>query len=266
MARTTTRENPQARDHFAIDQPREVLPEGCSLSGVIRQGKGASAGIRILRTDDGRQAVLKDFSHRGTLFRKTAGALMARRETAAYLRLGTVRRVPRFIARVGSDGILIEYIECLPPGISPNPPSNDFFEELGAILRTFRERGVIHGDTCRNVQMDGAGKPWLMDFGASFVIRGWLAPIKSNLRRIVKKYDERDVAVLKSRIAPELLSASDREIISRQLPFQGLMALGRKLLAWVVLRVFDNHPVDGESPAAESHTIEHRPRESSAAS
>ncbi len=228
--------------------------------GIMREGQGASACLRLLRGEKGHQAVLKDFSHRGPLFRRTAGALMASREVAAYHRLASVRGVPRFIARVGSDGILIEYIECSPPEISPEGPSNHFFEELRAILRTFRERGVIHGDTCRNVRMDSAGNPWLMDFGASFVIRGWFAPIRSNLRRIVKKYDERDVAVLKYRVAPHSLSTSDRETISHQLPFQGLMALGRKLLAGVVLRVFDNRPVDRESPVAASRTSERPPR------
>lgn len=104
------------------------------------------------------------------------------------------------------------------------------------------------------------GKPWLMDFGASFVIRGWLASIRSNLRRIVRKYDERDVAVRKYRVAPDLLSTSDRETISHQLPFQGLMALGRKLLSGDVSRVFENRLVDCQSQVAESHTIECPPR------
>lgn len=260
MARRTTQGDSQTCDHIDIDRRSEVLPEGWNLSGIIRDGSGASAGIRLLRKGNGHQAVLKDFSHRGTVFRRTAGALMARRETAAYLRLGSVRGVPRLIARVGLDGILVEYIECFRPEDSQGKLTNDFFEELRAILRNLRKRGVIHGDTCRNARIDSTGKPWLMDFGASFVIRGWLAPIRSNLRRIVRKYDERDVAVLKYRVAPDLLSTSDRETISHPLPFQGLMALGRKLLSGVVSRVFDNRLADCQSQVAESHTIECPPR------
>ena len=232
---------------------------------MIRDGKGASAGLRLLRGTNGHQAVLKNFSHRGPLFRWTAGALMASREFAAYHRLASVRGVPRLIDRVGVDGILIEYIECFRPEDSQGQLTNEFFKELRAILDSLRKRGVIHGDTCRNARIDSAGQPWLMDFGASFITRGWLAPVRTHLRRIVRKYDDRDVAVLKYRVAPHLLSTSDRDMISTHLPFQRLLGFGRKLLSEVVLRVFDNRvnprgAVDRPSRQVRSSSIDGPPR------
>ena len=76
--------------------------------------------------------------------------------------------------------------------------------------------------------------------GASFVVRAWLGPFGSRLLGIVRKHDDRSVAVLKYRVAPDLLSRSDRETISSPLPFQRTTALGRRLLSGLVLRFFDN--------------------------
>ena len=239
MGRMTTYGD-AAAGHPDPDHRRDgVLPEGWEPIGVMRRGRGASAGLRLLRGENGDQAVLKDFSHRGPLFRRTAGALMANREVAAYRRLISVRGIPRLVDRVGVDGILLEYVECFRPQDVPGHVTNEFFEGLREILRALSKRGVIHGDTCRNTRIDSDGTPWLMDFGASFVIRPWLRPITTHVRKIVRQYDDRDVAVLKSRVAPHLLTPSDRKTISTRLPYRGVLAFGRRLIAAVVVRVFD---------------------------
>ena len=171
MDRGTTQRDWEAPHQDRDCRRGEFLPDGWSLVDTIRDGRGASAGIKLLRDDNGHRAVLKNFSHRGTLFRRTAGAFMAGREIAAYRRLRSVQGVPRLVARVGADGLLTEYIECFPPENSPGGLSNEFFEGLRETLRSLRKRGVIHGDICRNVRIDSIGRPWLMDFGASFVVR-----------------------------------------------------------------------------------------------
>jgi len=206
---------------------------------TIRPGSGAVAEIELMVDEQGLQAVLKSFCHRGRLFRRTAGAFMARREITAYRRLGHLRGIPRLDGRVGCDGILIEYVECTAPGQLQAEPPAEFFRELRALLEEVRARDVLHGDVCRNVRIDQSGRPWLMDFGASFVVRPWLGPLRGVVLRAGRQHDERAVAVLQERVAPESLTRADREILSAPLPWQRTLAVSRKLVEVVVSTVLD---------------------------
>jgi hypothetical protein len=78
-----------------------------------------------------------------------------------------------------------------------------------------------------------------MDFGASFVIRPWLGPMRGVVLRAGRKHDERAVAVLQERVAPESLTWADREILSAPLPWQRTLAVCRRLVELVVAAVLD---------------------------
>lgn len=206
---------------------------------TIRPGSGAVAEIELVVDEQGRQAVLKSFRHRGRLFRRTAGAFMARREITAYRRLRRLTGIPHLHGRVGCDGILIEYVECTAPGQLEAWSPAEFFRNARALLEQARARGVLHGDVCRNLRIDRAGRPWLMDFGASFVVRPWLGPVRGVVLRAGRQHDERAVAVLQERVAPESLTWADREILSAPLPWQRTLAVCRRLVEAVVAAVLD---------------------------
>jgi hypothetical protein len=201
---------------------------------TIRPGGGVIAEISLLVDERGGRAVLKSFRHRGPLFRRTVGALLARREASAYRRLGQVPGIPRFRGRVGCDGILLEYVECAELDPLQSGPPAEFFRELRALLEQIRAQGVLHGDVCRNVRIDRSGRPWLMDFGASFVVRSWFGPLRDSVLSAGRQHDERAVAVLHLRNAPETLAQADREALSAPLPWQRTLAAGRRLVELMV--------------------------------
>lgn len=197
---------------------------------ILREGGAASAFVRVVVTTDG-PAVRKDFSRSGALVRFTVGALMARREERAYARLGGVAGVPRLLARSSADGLILERIEgrpCAGPG--GGAVTQAYFDDLGALLGRLRSRGVLHGDVKRNALVTPTGGAALVDFGASFVVPTWAGPLGRRLVALAARYDERSIARLKARVAPDLLSPDDRILVDTRMPFErGVKAVERLL-------------------------------------
>lgn len=208
----------------------------------IRQGAGAVAHIELVIDGEGRRAVLKSFCHRGQLFRRTVGAYMARREVAAYRRLGRLEGIPRLYGVVGCDGILLEHVDCDVPDRHAGGPPPEFFRQLSSLLERVRALGVLHGDVCRNVRIDRSGRPLLMDFGSSFVIRPWLGPLRSVFLSGGERHDEHAVAVLRKRTVPESLTAADLEVLAAALPWYRTLEAIRRMVEMVVTTVLDRSP------------------------
>ncbi len=199
---------------------------------LLRAGAPAHAEVWLIDYA-GQPAVLKSYAHGGWLFRTIAGAHLIRREAAAYRRLDGVMGVPRLLARMGRDALVVEHIEgrnCTAD--APRPLDADFFAALSDILRASRAHGVLHGDVKRNVLCAGDGRPWLVDFGASFVIGAWLRPLRPLILRVAAVYDQRTVAKLKRQIAPQLLTADELRLLDARLPFEGTVKRGERLLRW----------------------------------
>ena len=197
---------------------------------VLRRGGGAFASLRLVKCRGG-VALLKDFSCSSAFFRRTLGAYMVHREVAAYRRLKGISGVPRLIGSTGRNGLLLEYVEGLNcETLSGYNFPQDFFDRLLRILKTLRTRGVLHGDIRRNVLITPSGAPVLVDFGSSCVIPRWLYPIRSLILHTGGKYEERSVAKLKRRVAPRLLTAEERSLLARPMPFEFLVKLLERLI------------------------------------
>lgn len=215
---------------FEISEPPAVR--------VLRRGGGAFASLRVVNCK-GELFLQKDFSRSGALFRRTFGAYMIRRETAAYRRLKGISGVPRLLGRMGRDCLLLQYVEgrnC--EALSGCDFPHDFFDRLRIILCAVRARGVLHGDIRRNVLVTPSGAPLLVDFGSSFVIPRWLYLIRSLILHVGKQYEERSVAKLKRRLAPHLLTADDKALLAQPMPFEFFVKLMERLIrsgtGWVI--------------------------------
>lgn len=207
------------------------MPVADSADGnVLRKGGAASAFVRVVETPGG-PAVRKDFSRSGTLVRFTVGVLMARREARAYSRLDGVAGVPRLIARPAADALLLERVDGVPCVASVSATMTQaFFDDLDALLARLRSRGVLHGDVKRNVLVTPSGGAALVDFGASFVVPRWTGVLGRRLVALAARYDERSIARLKARVAPDLLSPSERDLVDRRMPFERFVKGGERLL------------------------------------
>ena len=98
----------------------------------------------------------------------------------------------------------------------------EFFSRLESLIDHMHAAGVTHCDlrAGSNVLIDNEGHPHLIDF-ASCVFRGrGLNPLINLMFKEFRRADRRTVLILKRKFAPELLTADERAILARPLPFE----------------------------------------------
>lgn len=203
----------------------------------MRAGAPARAELTLI-DHQGRVALLKSFDHSPSVFRWFVGSPLIRREAAAYLALDGVRGVPRLLERRGPTAFVVELVDGRSCFACRSDEFDDaFFDKLSELLDHIRARGVLHGDVKRNVIRGQDGQPCLVDFGASFVLLRHLAWLRAPLMRVAAQYDRRAVAKLKTLVAPQLLTETDRQILTAPLPYEPIVktceAALRSLTQWV---------------------------------
>lgn len=205
-------------------------PRPPTVVRVLRPGGRSRAALRVV-DHRGCPALRKDFSGEGTLFRWTAGALLAGREVRAYRRLTGVAGIPRLLARVRPDGLLLEHVDsAVAAEAATGPLSRAFFADLVALLAVVRARGVLHGDVRQNVLVAPDGRPLLVDFGASVVVPRLLVRLAAPLLRLGARYDARAVAKLMARTAPAALGEAEQRLLAEPLPFERILKRGERAL------------------------------------
>jgi len=221
-----------------VDSLKEPSPNW-KMVKVLRHGDSRSAEVKLVEIG-GDRFILKDFCRSSRWFRAIAGTYMAWREMTAYRRLEAVSGVPRLFSRFGIDGLLLEYIDCHPDfvQVQKNFLRPDFYDEIRQILREIRERGVLHGDVCRNVIVNKNGRPYLIDFGASFTVPRWFGPIGTFILRIGGEYDEKMVVEIKHRMTSGLLTSDEQRLLTKRLPFDRVVTLTQQTLQKILLWVF----------------------------
>jgi predicted Ser/Thr protein kinase len=183
-----------------------------SVQLTFKTGGGSRPAVVVVGVD-GRQAVLKDYSHCDPRFRRLFGGLMAGREARAMERLDGLRGIPHVIGRVGREAFLMEYIpDAHPVTKRPQAHTAEFLERLGILIEEMHRRGVAHCDLRRasNILADSEGHPYLVDFTSSAVRGPWWHPA-TWLFYALKRADRRAIVKLKGRILPEALTDAERE-------------------------------------------------------
>jgi len=219
-------------------------PEDCPAANhpdeaaerVLRPARGAKPAIR-LATIGGRKVVIKDFSANPWMLRQIYGRWVVARECRIYGLLDGVQGVPAFRGRLGPFAFAVDYIEGSSlKGYPRRSLPAEVFERLARLQDAIHARGVVHLDCHqkKNVLLDSAGRPYLVDFAASVCVgRGWFG--RRVLLPLLSRADRLGLHKLRDRYCAEEPDARER-LKARLLRLAGLLwpfTAARRLRRWV---------------------------------
>jgi hypothetical protein len=175
---------------------------------TYRKAHGSRPDVLLIRID-GDEAVLKDYTHSDTWFRRLIAPLLV-----VYNRLS----------------FLVESVNGIAASqMKKNTLDNAFFERMNKVLDDVHEKGVTHCDlrSAGNTLITEDHQPWLVDFVASIhqssrwnIIGRW----------IFEQFVDADygaVLKLKKRLAPEHLTKKEIDQILH--PHSIVERVGRKM-------------------------------------
>ncbi len=163
----------------------------------------SNQGTVLLFETDGLKLVVKSAMGRGAIRRARQATL--EREYSAYQRLQGVTGVPACYGMLAHKYLLMDFVDGVPyreaiwledgrPGTSQEagPGHRDqWFAELLNIIQAFHARGVSHGDlkSKSNLIAGHDGKPYVIDFGTTFVYKTGFHPLNNMLFEYSKRLD-----------------------------------------------------------------------------
>ena len=149
----------------------------------------SNQGTVLLFEGDGQKFVIKSAMGRGAI-RKARQATLER-EYSAYLRLQGVAGVPACYGMLAKKYLMMDFIDGVPFREASWQDRNRWFADLLKIIQTFHSRGVSHGDlkSKSNLIAGRDGKPYVIDFGTTFVQKDGLHPINNYLFDYSKRLD-----------------------------------------------------------------------------
>lgn len=141
-----------------------------------------------------------------------AARQLARREADHLERLAGVDGVPALLARPSPDTFLRAWIDGTTLRECAQVPDVTF-GALRALVAEVHAHGVAYADLAKeeNVIVDGAGRPWLVDFQISVARGTWLGGLVPLLQQADRYHVARHVA----RRRPDQLTDADRATIAR---------------------------------------------------
>jgi len=159
------------------------LASGSNLLATDNQG------IVLLYEGDGRKLVIKSAMGRGAL-RKARQATLER-EYAAYLRMAGIEGVPACYGLLEGRYLVLEFIEGTPYRHAAWQDRDLWFAQLLDVIRAFHERGVSHGDlkSKTNLIVGADQKPYVIDFGTTFLHKNGFHPVNNYLFEYGKRLD-----------------------------------------------------------------------------
>jgi tRNA A-37 threonylcarbamoyl transferase component Bud32 len=178
---------------------------------LIRRGGRFKADIKHVRAG-GSVAILKDFSGKPWAAR-LLGRLQIARELRALDRLRGLPGIPACGGRAGRYGLLIERVEGerITRWCERNPERRAaLFARLDRLVAAIHARGVVHVDLRKrdNILVTPTGRPYLIDFNASFRFDRGRAAGRA-LLAIARRVDTQAILKWKARLAPALLRPAE---------------------------------------------------------
>jgi RIO-like serine/threonine protein kinase len=196
---------------------------------TIHEGKGYQSTVLLLRVGDVDVAV-KDFSCTPLLFRLFIAPLLVRREVRVMRHLQGVPGIPRCYGRIDAVAFAMEYIEGTPIArYSRGELPPEVFPRVQEVIDRMHEHDVAHCDLKRrsNLILTPQGRVYLIDFAAAIIGNRRCKPFSNWLQRQMVEVDNKALPRLKKFVAPELLTAEDRDKLENP---TGLEKLARRLL------------------------------------
>jgi predicted Ser/Thr protein kinase len=213
-------------DLRVIDLPRRA-------SGVLREGTSTRPFLWTVE-ENGLEAVVKDFSRNGVLFRNTIGRFLIWRETKAYRRLRGLKGIPALYRVVDGLALVLERIpgETLENLEQQRRLPRSYFDALERIMVDAHARGVAHCDLKRapNLLLGRDGKPYVVDWSAALCRSELpLFPFTLLYRRLVRD-DFHAITKMQLRHCPEEVSGERLLEYERRSPAEILIRRVRDAL------------------------------------
>ena len=149
----------------------------------------SNQGIVLLFEGDGQKLIIKSAMGRGPL--RSARQATLEREYAAYQRLQGVEGVPACYGLLAKRYLLMEFIEGTAYRHATWQDRDKWFAELLDVIRAFHARGVSHGDlkSKTNMIVGLDQKPYVIDFGTTFLHKPGFHPVNNHLFEYGKRLD-----------------------------------------------------------------------------
>lgn len=149
----------------------------------------SNQGTVLLFEGDGVKLVIKSAMGRGAI-RKARQATLER-EYSAYQRMDGVAGVPACHGMLAGQYLLMEFIDGVPYREASLEDRDSWFAALLDIIQAFHQRGVSHGDlkSKSNLIAGRDGKPYVIDFGTTFLHKDGFHPINNYLFEYGKRLD-----------------------------------------------------------------------------
>jgi RIO-like serine/threonine protein kinase len=181
---------------------------------ILRKHSNTRPLLRLIE-ENGKRAVVKDFSVNGFLYRNLAGRFLVWREKKAYDKLKAIRGVPVFYGSIEGLALIMEEI----PGkslksvhVTTGIPEK-FYLDLYNLLETIHAAGLAHCDLKRapNIIAGDDGLPYLVDWSAAISAKEFrIFPLSMIFKRFVRD-DIHSIIKLKLKYNPEMVSREEME-------------------------------------------------------
>jgi len=180
---TSTQQQHAALPADLVSWVESSLASGSNVLATSNQG------TVLLFEADGRKLVIKSAMGRGPL-RKARQATLER-EYAAYQRLNGVGGVPACYGLLEGRYLVLEYIDGSSFRNATWQDREQWFAALLDVIRAFHARGVSHGDlkSKNNLIVGKDQKPYIIDFGTTFIHRDGFHPLNNYLFEYGKRLD-----------------------------------------------------------------------------
>lgn len=178
-----------------VQKPISAIPDDMQqwIESSLASGSNiletSNQGIVLLFEGDGLKLVIKSAMGRGPVRRARQATL--EREYAAYKRLKGVAGVPVCFGLLAERYLLMEYIDGTAYRHATWQDRDSWFAELLLVIQAFHARGVSHGDlkSKTNMIVGRDQKPYVIDFGTTFLHKEGFHPINNHLFEYGKRLD-----------------------------------------------------------------------------
>jgi len=182
---------------------------------ILRENTGTRPSIQLIK-DNGHEAVVKDFSRCGFIYKNTIGRIITFREKKAYKKIEGIKGVPRLYKDIAGYVLVVEKIDGNDLRILRKKRREIdpvFFDKLNELVKKCHERGIVHCDMRKaaNIIKDKENNPFLIDWGAAIFQKEMRFPILNLIYKRLKKEDFRAVIKLKLRFCPNAVSLQEKE-------------------------------------------------------
>ena len=178
-----------------VQKPISAIPDDMQqwIESSLASGSNiletSNQGVVLLFEGDGLKLVIKSAMGRGPIRRARQATL--EREYAAYQRLEGVAGVPACFGLLAERYLLMEYIDGTAYRHATWQDRDSWFSELLLVIQAFHARGVSHGDlkSKTNMIVGRDQKPYVIDFGTTFLHKEGFHPINNHLFEYGKRLD-----------------------------------------------------------------------------